>query len=69
MDRTKENLSRSDMAIVAVRRLLLQASRTVADGGDPPAVDTSYYRLRPIEKVVPNGTSWQEALLPEMYPE
>ena len=69
LDRTKDNLSRNDMAIVAARRMLLQAARTVADGGDPPAVDTSYYRLRPIEKVVPNGTSWREALLPEMYPE
>jgi hypothetical protein len=27
---------------------------------------TPYYRLRPIEKVVPNCTSWREALLPEM---
>jgi len=69
VNRTKDNLSRSDMAIVAARRMLLQAARTVADGGDPPAVDTSYYRLRPIEKVVPNGTSWREALLPEMHPE
>ena len=49
--------------------MLLQAARTVADGGDPPAVDTSNYKLRPIEKVVPTGVSWQDALLPEMYPE
>ena len=40
VDRTKDNLSRSDMAIVAASRMLLQAARTVADGGDPPAVDT-----------------------------
>ena len=40
LDRTKYNLSRSDMAIVAARRMFLQAARTVADGGDPPAVDT-----------------------------
>ena len=69
VDRTKDNLSRSDMAIVAARRMLLQAARTVADGGDSPAVDTSYYRSRPIEKVVPDGTFWREALLPEMHPE
>ena len=40
VDRTKDNLSRSDMAIVAARRMLLQSARTVAGGGDPPAVDT-----------------------------
>jgi len=69
VNRTKDNLSRSDMVIVVARRMLLQAARTVADGGDPPAVGTSYYRLRPIEKVVPNGTFGREALLPEMHPE
>ena len=40
VNRTKDNLSRSDMVIVVARRMLLQAARTVADGGDPPAVDT-----------------------------
>ena len=69
VNRTKDNLSRSDMVIVVARRMLLQAARTVADGGDPPAVGTSYYRLRPVEKVVPNGTFGREALLPEMHPE
>ena len=68
VDRSKENLSRSDMAIVAARRMLLQAARTVADGGDPPGVNTSYYRARAIEKTVSNGVPWRDALLPEMYP-
>ena len=57
------------MAIVAARRMLLQAVRTVADGWDPPAVGTSYYRLRPIEKVVPDATFGRDALLSEMHPE
>ena len=69
VDRSKENLSRSDMAIVATRRMLLQAARTVADGGDPPGVGASYYRLRAIEKTVSGGVPWRDALLPEMYPE
>lgn len=69
VDRTRENLSRTDMAIVAARRLLLQAARTVADGGDPPGLGTSYYRVRAIEQVVPDETSWREVFHPLMYPE
>ena len=37
VDRSRENLTRSDMAIIQARRLLLQAVETVADGGIPPA--------------------------------
>ena len=69
VDRTKENLSRSDIAIVAARRMLLQAARTVADGGDPPGVGDSYYRVRAIERIVPPGVQWRDALLPEMCPD
>lgn len=69
VDRTRENLTRSDMAIVAARRMLLEASRTVADGGDPPGVGTSYYNVRAIESVVPIGVEWRDALMPDMYPE
>jgi len=69
VDRTRENLARSDMAIVAARRILLEASRTVADGGDPPGMGTSYYRVRAIEDIVPNGVQWRDALMAEMYPE
>ena len=69
VDRNRENLSRTDMAVVAARRLLLQAARTVADGGDPPGLGTSYYRVRAIEQVVPNEVPWREVFHPLMYPE
>jgi hypothetical protein len=68
VDRSKENLTRSDMAIVYARRLLLQAARTVADGGDPPGLGHSYYGIRAIERVVPPGVKWRDAILEEMYP-
>ena len=67
MDRTRETLSRTDMAIVAARRLLLQAARTVDDGGDPPGLGTSCYRVRSIEQVVPNEARWREVFHPLMY--
>jgi len=68
VDRNKENLTRSDMAIVHARRLLLQATRTVADGGDPPGLAPNYYNARAIERILPSDVQWQEALSSEMYP-
>ena len=56
VDRTRENLTRSDMAIIQARRLLLQAAQTVADGGLPPGVAPTYYNARAIEGVLPKGT-------------
>jgi hypothetical protein len=68
VDRTQEYLGPADKAIIAMRRLLLQAVRTVEAGGDPPAADTSYYRLRAVERIVPEGADWREEMLPAMYP-
>lgn len=68
VDRSKEYLGPADRAIIVTRRLLLQAVKTVEDGGDPPGVDTSYYQARAVERILPNGVEWREALLPEMYP-
>ena len=68
VDRSKENLSASDMAIVTARLILLEAARTVADGGDPPGVGTSYYNARAIDKVLPVDSKWADELLDEMNP-
>jgi phthalate 4,5-dioxygenase oxygenase subunit len=68
VDRSRENLTRSDMAIVHARRLLLQATRTVSDGGDPPGVGESYYHVRAIERILPPNVKWRDALMDEMYP-
>jgi hypothetical protein len=46
--------------------LLLQAVRTVQEGGDPPGVNPSYYRIRAIERLIPNGVEWREALREEI---
>ena len=68
VDRSLETLSRSDMAIVHARRLLLEATRTVADGGDPPGTGTSYYNIRAIERLLGPDVQWRDAILDEMYP-
>ncbi len=68
VDRSKENLAASDMAIVVARRMLLGASETVADGGDPPGVGESYYNVRAIDSILPQDAVWGEALADRMYP-
>jgi hypothetical protein len=50
-----------------MRRLLLQAITTVQAGGDPPAADSSYYRLRAVERIIPEGTEWRNQMLGAMY--
>ena len=66
-DRTREHLGTTDRAIIMARRVLLQAARTVEDGGDPPGLGHDIRRLRAIEKVLPTGVDWRTALHRELY--
>ena len=67
LDRSQEKLGTSDRAIIAMRKLLIQATRTVEDGGDPPGSHAEYYDIRAIDRVLPADQPWQ-SLKPEMYP-
>ncbi|MBI3329766.1 MAG: aromatic ring-hydroxylating dioxygenase subunit alpha [Nitrospinae bacterium] len=69
VDRSQEHLGPADRAIIVARRQLLQAIKTVREGGDPPGTDSSYYQARAIERILPKEVPWREALLPEMYAE
>jgi phthalate 4,5-dioxygenase oxygenase subunit len=44
VDRSEEHLGSTDRAIVQMRRLLLEATRTVEAGGKPRGVDSAAYR-------------------------
>lgn len=66
VDRTREHLGPADKAVIQARRLLLQALRTVAEGGTPRGVAGSYYTLRAAEGVLRRDADWREALTPEM---
>ena len=68
VDRNRENLTRSDLAIVQARRRLLQATATVADGGTPPGIAPTYYNARAIEQILPPGTDWRAAMLALLHP-
>jgi phthalate 4,5-dioxygenase len=68
VDRSEEYLGPADKAIIAMRRLLLESIKSVQAGGDPPAVDTSYYTVRAVERIVADDVQWRDTLLPLMYP-
>jgi len=69
VDRSRENLGPADKAVVATRKLLLEAMEIVERGGDPPGVGTGYYEARAAELVLPKADNWRSALLPRMNPQ
>jgi hypothetical protein len=68
VDRSRERLGSTDKAIVAARRLLIEAAKTVGDGGDPPGIGASYYSIRAVERVLPDGVDCLEALKADVNP-
>ena len=68
VDRSKEHLGPADKAIIATRKLLLEACDSVEAGGDPRGVSDSYHEVRAAECIAPVGDEWWESLLPRMYP-
>jgi phthalate 4,5-dioxygenase len=61
-DRTKEHLGTSDIAVIRMRRLMLDAVRRFEAEGAPPlglAEPVDYARLRAEERIVPHEVPWQ----------
>jgi phthalate 4,5-dioxygenase len=69
VDRTREHLGPADKAIIATRLLLFKAIDTVAQGGDPVGLSSSYYELRAAEGTFENGVDWRRELATAMYPQ
>ena len=67
VDRSLEHLGPADKAVIGLRQMLLRGVKTVEDGGDPPGLGESYYWLRAIERVLPEGTDYREAMADEIY--
>jgi hypothetical protein len=65
VDRSKEHLGPADKAVIQARRLLLDAIRTVRDGGVPRGVAASYYSLVAAEATLPRDVDWRTLLAPE----
>jgi hypothetical protein len=63
VDRSQEHLGSTDRAVVTMRRLLLEATRTVEAGGVPKGADPSTYRtMRAVDHYV-DGESDVPALI------
>ena len=66
-DRTKENLGSTDKAIIAMRNLLLEATRDVETGRPPRGVDPkSHGRCRPTDGLVPKGADWRQVFADQL---
>lgn len=62
-DRSRERLTESDMAIVAVRRRMLQAAKALINNEEPPeAANAEAYRVRSIDMVAPKDVALMDAL-------
>ena len=62
-DRSKEFLGTTDKAIVAMRRLMLEAIDTVEKGGQPRGADPESYRtVRAADGFVASGQDWRNVL-------
>jgi hypothetical protein len=69
VDRSKEHLGPADKAIIQMRRILLQALKTVQEGGTPAGVWPSYYTLRAALEVLPRSADWRKILAPDITAE
>jgi phthalate 4,5-dioxygenase len=61
-DRTLEHLGASDIAVIRMRRLMLEAARNLgAEGKAPFAVDsrTDYSDIQPLERIIPLVDDWK----------
>jgi phenylpropionate dioxygenase-like ring-hydroxylating dioxygenase large terminal subunit len=65
VDRSKEHLGPADKAVIQARRLLLDAVRTVRDGGTPRGIAATYYKLASAEGVLPRSADWRTLLAPD----
>ena len=66
-DRSKEHLGYSDKTIIALRKMLLNAVRGLAEGKAPPHVvrderSADFSRLRSLKGVLPAGSDWRAVM-------
>lgn len=63
LDRSGEHLGPSDLGVLALRRALLDAVRTLMAGADPPGLGPSipYDRIEAVTALAPASAGWDEA--------
>src|SRR5713101_3346211 len=65
-DRTREYLGTTDKAIIAFRRVMIQAAKAFRDKGElPPTVDDpTLFRVRGFAAILPQDVNWIEMSKP-----
>ena len=66
VNRKREHLGPADRAIIEARKLLLEAVKTVRDGGSPQGSSDSYSLAQATQGTVPKGEDWREVVVPQM---
>ena len=59
VDRTREHLGTTDVAVITTRRILLGRLKNASLDEDPPGVKPTYYSIRAIERVVEEDIDWR----------
>jgi phthalate 4,5-dioxygenase oxygenase subunit len=57
-DRSQEHLGTSDIGVIQLRRLLLEAADAVAAGTAPPGLDPASHNVRAVSMELAKGASW-----------
>jgi phthalate 4,5-dioxygenase oxygenase subunit len=66
-DRSREHLGTSDLAVIAMRRQLLQALRDLEAGIEPTApTNADAYRVRSVSIVLPRDVTWDRGAAEEL---
>jgi hypothetical protein len=60
-DRRTEHLGTSDVAVITLRRRMLQAVRAFMDGAEPMGLSTDYATVRGVALSLPADIPWEEA--------
>lgn len=65
-DRTKEHLGASDKSVIAIRKSLLMALKSLEEGKDPPGIvrkpEETFQHVISKGAVIPAGSSWRQLL-------
>ncbi|HLY64415.1 MAG TPA: Rieske 2Fe-2S domain-containing protein [Chloroflexota bacterium] len=65
--RWREHLTSTDKAIITFRRMMLQAAKDLENGIEPPGADPdTYWDVRPMDAVLPQGVDWHDATRDEL---
>jgi hypothetical protein len=58
-DRSQEHLGTTDLSIIRMRTILIDAAKAVAAGGDAPALEGGFTTIRAAEKILEADEDWR----------